>query len=251
MNVARPYVLSIAGFDPSGGAGILADIKTFEMHQVQGMGVCTSVTFQNENEFEGLVWVEMPEIKKQLDILFKKYSFDYVKIGLVKGLKELEEIIDILITKNEKIKIVWDPILKASAGYDFHKELDLDLATRILKKIYIVSPNLDEIKVLSPGELSVVASAEKLSKYCIVFLKGGHSDTGVAEDILFVEDKKYLFRQNKIENGEKHGSGCVLSSALTALLAKGFEVQEACGKAKKYTSDFLSSNKGLLGYHYQ
>jgi hydroxymethylpyrimidine/phosphomethylpyrimidine kinase len=86
MSSGRPYVLSIAGFDPSGGAGLLADIKTFELHRVQGMGVCTSLTFQNENEFEGLVWIEMPEIKKQLDILFKKYFFDYVKIGLIKSL---------------------------------------------------------------------------------------------------------------------------------------------------------------------
>ena len=251
MNTGRPSVLSIAGFDPCGGAGILADIKTFEMHRVQGMGVCTSVTFQNENKFEGLIWIEIPEIKKQLNILFEKYSFDYVKIGLVKGLEELEDLIDFMMDKNAAIKIIWDPIVKASAGYDFHKELDLNLVTRILEKIYIVLPNLNEIKVLSPGEETAVASAEKLSKYCMVLLKGGHGEGDKAEDILFVKSKSYSFSQNKIKQGEKHGSGCVLSSSLTALMAMGFEVTDACGKAKKYTTDFLSSNKGLLGYHNQ
>jgi hydroxymethylpyrimidine/phosphomethylpyrimidine kinase len=251
MSLVRPYVLSVAGFDPSGGAGILADIKTFEMHQVQGMGVCTSVTFQNENKFEGLIWMDTEEIRKQMTILFEKYSFDYVKIGLVRSLKELDVLIDFMIGKNATIKIIWDPILKASAGYDFHKELNTGLVTGILKKIHIVIPNLNEIKVLHPGEEDEVTSAERLSRYCMVFLKGGHSETDIAEDILFVKDKRYSFSQHKIEDGEKHGSGCVLSSSLTALLAKGFEVKDACGKAKKYTSDFLSSNKGLLGYHYQ
>jgi hydroxymethylpyrimidine/phosphomethylpyrimidine kinase len=250
MNGERPYVLSIAGFDPSGGAGILADIKTFEMHQVQGMGICTSITFQNESEFEGLIWVENPEIKKQMTVLFRKYSFHYAKIGLVKGLEELNDLIDFMLEKNSSIKIIWDPILKASAGYNFHKEIDLDLVIKILKKIYVVSPNLDEIKVLDPGEENVMTIAEKLSQSCMVFLKGGHSDAKVAEDILFMKGEKYPFRRNKIENGGKHGSGCVLSSSLTALLARGFETVDACAKAKEYTAGFLSSTKGLLGYHY-
>ncbi len=249
MNSERPYVLSIAGFDPSGGAGVLADIKTFEMLQVQGMGVCTSVTFQNESEFEGLVWVGKSDIEKQLTVLFRKHTFDYVKIGLIKSLKELDGLVDFLVGKNKNIKIVWDPILKASAGYDFHTKIDTDLLLTILNKIYILVPNLKEIEVLNPGGINAAASAKKLSKHCMVFLKGGHSNSNVAEDILFTEGKSYSFRQNKIEEGEKHGSGCVLSSSLTAFLAKEFEIVEACRKAKNYTFDFLSSNKKLLGYH--
>ena len=100
MNIERPLVLSIAGFDPSAGAGILADCKVFEMHRVYGMGVCTSITFQNESQFEGLIWLEYVTLENQLITLFKKYTFDFVKIGLVKDLDYLELIIDFLRKKN-------------------------------------------------------------------------------------------------------------------------------------------------------
>jgi len=248
MNYKRPIVLSIAGFDPSAGAGILADIKVFEMHKVLGMGVCTSITYQNEIDFVGLSWIESESIEKQLAILFEKYTINYVKIGLVKGLMELDAILDFLILKNSGIKIIWDPILKASAGYDFHNVIDHELLIKILKKIDMLVPNLQEIKQLNPGGLAPAVSAKKLSKYCKVFLKGGHSNTTIAEDILFVDGLSYSFSQEKIENGEKHGSGCVLSASLLSNLSLGYEVVEACRKAKNYTSGFLSSNAGLLGY---
>ncbi|HVD97617.1 MAG TPA: hydroxymethylpyrimidine/phosphomethylpyrimidine kinase [Cytophagaceae bacterium] len=249
MKQERPNVLSIAGFDPCGGAGLLSDCKVFEMHQVQGMGVCTSLTFQNESEFAGLTWVSLADIEKQMEMLFKKYAFGYVKIGLVQGLNELDTIIDSLQQKNPTVRIVWDPILKASAGYDFHNDIDAEKLIRILKKIYLLVPNFPEMELLNPDGVTPAISARKMSKYCRIFLKGGHSTTNVAEDILFENEKQYVFTQNKIENGEKHGSGCVLSSAILANLAKGYELVESCRKAKNYTAGFLSSTKGLLGYH--
>ncbi|HSZ24419.1 MAG TPA: hydroxymethylpyrimidine/phosphomethylpyrimidine kinase [Cytophagaceae bacterium] len=249
MKPNRPVVISIAGFDPCGGAGVLADIKVFENIQVQGMGVCTSLTFQNENEFEGLTWVEISDIKKQIDILLKKYTIEYVKIGLVQNLNVLNEIIDFLIERNATIKIVWDPILKASAGYDFHTKIDYEVLLNVIKKLFMIVPNLEEIIALNPVEENVFSKAEKLSEYCNVFLKGGHSNSDISEDVLFMERKKISFQMHKIDKGEKHGSGCVLSSSLIAYLALGFGVKEACEKAKKYTFNFLSSNEGLLGYH--
>src|ERR1700729_4382873 len=107
----RPYVLSIAGFDPSGGAGILADIKTFEAQQTLGLGVCSALTYQTENTFEGVTWVNKDTIIKQLAPLLKAYSIDYVKIGLIENMEVLNSIIDYLLGKNPSMRIIWDPIL--------------------------------------------------------------------------------------------------------------------------------------------
>ncbi len=251
MSGERINVLSIAGFDPCGGAGILADTKVFELHQVQGMGACTALTFQNESEFDGLSWVSFAEIEQQVEMLFKKYTFDVVKIGLIQGLPELERLVDLLIRKNPLVRIVWDPILKASAGYEFHTKIDPEKLIGILKKMYLLVPNIPEIELLNPDGVTPAISAKKLSKYCHVLLKGGHGKTDLSEDILFENDQRYVFTQNRIEGEGKHGSGCVLSSAIAANLAKGYDLVEACRKAKNYTTDFISSNKGLLGYHYR
>ncbi len=250
MKNQRPCVLSIAGLDPCGGAGLLADIKVFERHRVQGMGVCTALTFQNENEFSGLSWVPVENIKKQLDELFRKYRFEYAKIGLVAGWEELEEIVDYLRAQQEGIRIVWDPIMKASAGYEFHKNVDPGRFVRIMQKIYLLVPNIPEIDLLNPDGVTPVISARKLSKHGHILLKGGHSNSAKAEDVLFEQENEYVFSQDRIEGVEKHGSGCVLSAAILANLAKGYPLVESCRKAKNYTTDFLSGNKGLLGYHY-
>src|SRR5260221_632714 len=108
MPKERPCVLSIAGFDPSGGAGILADIKTFEQHKVSGMGVVTGLTFQNDSEFDGVKWIEPNEIIKQIDVLTRKFKFQFVKIGMLESLDVLEKIISRL--KANGSKLIWDPI---------------------------------------------------------------------------------------------------------------------------------------------
>src|SRR3972149_10947273 len=94
MPKERPCVLSIAGFDPSGGAGVLADIKTFEQHKALGMGVVTGLTFQNDSEFDGVKWIETDEILKQIEVLARKFQFEFVKIGMVQNLETLEKIIE-------------------------------------------------------------------------------------------------------------------------------------------------------------
>src|ERR1700757_2780075 len=124
MNPARKYVLSIAGFDPSGGAGILADIKTFEGNKVYGLGVISANTFQNDKEFKKVDWIPVEKIIEQIDILKTRFEFEYVKIGLIENLEVLNVIISHLTSHIPHLNIIWDPILKASAGYEFHKEVD-------------------------------------------------------------------------------------------------------------------------------
>jgi len=247
MTKTRPYVLSIVGFDPSGGAGVLADIKTFEQHKVQGMSVVTGLTFQNDSEFDGVKWIETNEIIKQIEVLTRKFKFQFVKVGMLESLESLEKIISGI--QNPESRIVWDPIIRASAGFEIHKFIDKKKVIDICKSIFLITPNTDEIKILS-GESDEMKGAKELSKYCNVFLKGGHSEKQKGKDYLFTtEGKVFPFRAKHISENRKHGSGCVLSSAITASLANGLSLQRSCLKGKDYVTKFLTSNKTLLGYH--
>jgi hydroxymethylpyrimidine/phosphomethylpyrimidine kinase len=237
MAGARGCVLSIAGFDPCGGAGVLADIKTFEQLKVYGKAVITANTIQSADEFDSVNWVDEAEVLKQLDFMLSKEKFNYVKIGLVKNAAQLNTILEKLHQHNPKVKVIWDPVLSSSTGFDFHdKALDIDL-----KKIYLVTPNLKEMELLK--EL-LVPSAE-----CRVFLKGGHAEDELGVDRLFVDGKKFQFNPKRTDVKEKHGSGCVLSSAITANLEKGYSLNKACLRGKDYITKVLASNPSKLGFH--
>ena len=264
MTKTRPYVLSIAGFDPSGGAGVLADVKTFEANKVYGFGVMSALTFQNDVEFEKVEWIPLEKIMEQITVLQKRFQFEYIKIGLIENLEILNQLILNLKSNISNPKIIWDPILKATAGFDFHNEINKKLLEEICKNSFLITPNFDEIKKLT-DEKDEKKAAQDLSKFCNVFLKGGHKplsnspqrgESELGRDYLLLSpplrggrEGLFSFRaKQKIEFG-KHGSGCVLSSAITANLAKGFKLHRACLKAKQYTAGFLNSNKNLLGYH--
>ncbi|TAL61670.1 MAG: hydroxymethylpyrimidine/phosphomethylpyrimidine kinase [Bacteroidetes bacterium] len=248
MPKERSCVLSVAGFDPSGGAGVLADIKTFEQHKVQGMGAVTGLTFQNDSEFEGVKWVDTAEIEKQIEILFRKFKFDFIKIGMIRDLEVLGKITSSRL-QAQNPNVIWDPILKASAGFEIHKTIDKKKVIDICSSIYLITPNADEVKILT-GENDEVKGAKELSQYCNVLLKGGHSEKNKAKDHLFTtEGKVFPFRPKKISPMGKHGSGCVLSSAITANLANGLSLQRACLRGKDYVTKFIMSNKSLLGHH--
>jgi hydroxymethylpyrimidine/phosphomethylpyrimidine kinase len=244
----RKYVLSIAGFDPSGGAGILADIKTFEANGVLGMGAVTALTFQNDTEFDGVKWIEADEIVKQISTLKRRFDFSVVKIGLVQNLETLETLVSNCQLSDANCLIIWDPIIKASAGFEFHKNFNHENLFSLLKNIFLITPNTEEVKFMS-GIDDPIEAAMTLSKYCHVLMKGGHNKEEPGVDYLFTKD-----RIEKIEPIEetvfpKHGSGCVLSSAIAANLALGHGLIMSLRKAKKYVEQFLSSHPSLLGIH--
>ena len=241
----QEQLLSIAGFDPCGGAGVLADAKVFQRMDYLGFAVNTCITYQNESEFHGLEWLEWEQIQKQLDTL--KYNFKYVKIGLVKDLEQLLNILNYIREKNEKAVIVWDPVLKSSSGFVFNDKVSKERLRMVLRRVDIITPNLNEIKVLDEKE--PYSAAKYLSKYCNVILKGGHSNNHeFATDWLFVDGEEFEVEGKRIPKAEKHGSGCVYSSSLLAELANGYEVVEAMKKTKELMKTFLSSSEGLLGY---
>lgn len=248
MPKQRPYVLSIAGFDPSGGAGLLADIKTFEAHKVNGLAVCSALTWQNDITFKKVQWVNVEEMIEQAGLLFDRFTISYVKIGLVENWQTLYRLTQYLKSKNPKVKVILDPVLKASAGFTFHEKVKKEELVEILETVFLITPNWDEVKMLYPDQEPLEGS-KALGKHCHVLLKGGHNKENQGKDYLFYKDKIYPFNPKKVVRYPKHGSGCVLSSAITAQLARGYKLHKACLKAKTYVSWFLGSNESLLGYH--
>ena len=143
------HALTVAGFDGSAGAGFISDIKTMAHFGVYGQAVCTALTQQNEEEFVAPGWVIWDRIEAQLETLFKKHKFKYVKIGLVEKARTLKRIVEFVREKSPDAFIVWDPIASASAGFHFMRDAEKFLP--IMKSIDLVTPNQDEFAYLGLG----------------------------------------------------------------------------------------------------
>lgn len=245
----KAFVLSIAGFDPSGGAGVLADVKTFEQSGVQGLSVNTANTIQNENEISYVDWIDDDVIFDQIEIL-KNHPVKAVKIGLVGNGKLFGEILEKVITNWPEVPIVWDPILESTSGFIFHESHSTDTWKKNIENLTLITPNIDEMRLLS-GVEDEKKGALVWSKRCSILLKGGHSDSQKGVDELYENGEGNAISGNGKILNEKHGSGCVLSSRIAAELAKGKSLIEACTISKEYTEQFLSSNESLLGFHVQ
>lgn len=243
----RPYVLTIAGFDPGSGAGLTSDIKTFEQHKVYGLGVLTSLTYQNEAQFYGVKWLSFEEIEKQLNAL-KIYAPKAVKIGLIESATVLSKVLDWLTENRPEVFIIWDPILKASAGFTFHENLHHEIKSLIKGRVHLLTPNLPEYAQLF-GKQSPQSVADDMQ--CSVLIKGGHQKGDEVCDELYTYHREvFRVKSRKIEGDpQKHGTGCILSAALAAEIANGDTLQSACSKAHFYVKKAIGSNTSLLAYH--
>jgi hydroxymethylpyrimidine/phosphomethylpyrimidine kinase len=235
----RPFVLSIAGHDPCGGAGVLADIKVFEHLGLSGLGVVSALTFQNDSEFEGAKWCRLEEIESQLKPL-RKYDVKAVKIGLIESFERLEQVVDLVKSYFPKAYLIWDPILKASAGFLFHSETAF--AEGLSKKIDLITPNFEEYQQLQ---------LDKNPAACSVLLKGGHRQDKTGIDTLFSNGNCFEISGAEFkEKHDKHGTGCVLSAAIAGYKALCFSELEACTKGKAIVEKLILSNESRLGYLY-
>jgi hydroxymethylpyrimidine/phosphomethylpyrimidine kinase len=250
MPTPRPYALTIAGFDPSAGAGVLADVKTMEANGVYGLAACTALTVQNDIAFERVSWVPLADIQHQIRVLLARFGVDFVKIGLVESLPTLLALISWLKGQNPAVQLIWDPVLKATAGYEFHARPDPQVLAAICRELTLITPNQPEALRLYPAATAQTAAAA-LAAWCPVLLKGGHANGAEATDVLLVGGEQHAFSAPRLPHGEKHGSGCVLSAAVLARLALGDDLSAACRAGKAYTTAFLGSNDTLLGYHYK
>jgi len=249
MSENRPFVLTIAGLDPSGGAGILADIKTFEQHKVNGFAISTANTIQTENQFYEIQWTDLSFVIRSIETLFLNYKISVVKIGILSSLYDLSKIVSTIKLLSPSTKIVWDPVLKSTTKFEFLNIKDyLDL-NNIISKIHLLTPNYHEIEILFPGFISKNYGKEnQISTH--ILLKGGHNETALGTDLLFLKNEILELSPSNKECFEKHGSGCVLSSAIASNLALNQTLSEACKNAKNYIENYLSSTSTLIGHHY-
>ena len=170
----RPNALCIAAHDPSAGAGLLADIKTLESHDVYGCGITTGITFQNDIMFQGVEWMQYSNINSQLLMVSERFDFEYAKIGMIKDLDMLDHIIALLYDTFPVIKIIWDPVMSTSSGFQIHFSFPFEKIIELARDLYLMTPNMEEIKMIFP-ELSEENGAKLLAKKTNVLLKGGHA----------------------------------------------------------------------------
>lgn len=238
--------LSIAGSDSCGGAGIQADIKTMTMNGVYAMSAITALTAQNTTGVRG-IWEVAPEfLSQQIDAVFEDIFPDAVKIGMVSS-GELIRVISERLRYHKAKNVVVDPVMVATSGSSLIKtDAVKTLINELLPIAVLVTPNIPEAQVLSGREVKakedMLAAAEQIGDDygCAVLLKGGHS-VNDANDLLYVNGEHRWFESNRINNSNTHGTGCTLSSAIAANLAKGYTLAESVRRAKDYISGALAA----------
>lgn len=238
--------LSIAGSDSCGGAGIQADIKTITLNGVYAMSAVTALTAQNTTGVRDIQETEPAFLAAQLDAVFEDIFPDAVKIGMVSS----AALIDVIAGRLRHFgarNIVVDPVMVATSGSALIKTDAVEALTReLLPLSTLVTPNIPEAQVLSGrdigSEADMIAAAQIISdRYgCAVLLKGGHSVSD-ANDLLAANGAHRWFYGRRIDNPNTHGTGCTLSSAIAANLAKGYALDDAIARAKAYISGALSA----------
>ncbi|GAA3650511.1 hydroxymethylpyrimidine/phosphomethylpyrimidine kinase [Flavivirga jejuensis] len=243
------YIVTIAGHDPSSGAGLTSDIKTFEAHGLYGLSVCTAITVQNDIDFKQCIWTEIDVIIAQIETLFQRFDIHIVKIGIVESWDILNRILNKLHALNADVKIVLDPIIKASAGFDFHETENQSLLDNIWKQCFMVTPNYDEIQSLYP-HLNIENTIEHIASFTNIYLKGGHRTDKKGWDAIYHSGIVMVnIPPNTDKVYQKHGSGCVLSASLASNFVLDIALEDAAKNAKQYTEQFLNSDASLLGKH--
>ena len=239
-------VLTIAGSDSGGGAGIQADIKTMTMNGVFAVSAVTALTAQNTTGVQGIFEVTPDFLARQLDSIFTDLRPDAVKIGMVSSAPLIEVIAERLTFYGAE-KIVVDPVMVATSGARLIAEDAVEtLTSRLFPLAGVLTPNIPEAEILcgcgitGPEEMERRAReiGERFS--CAVLLKGGHA-VNDANDLLCADGQIQWFRGRRIDNPNTHGTGCTLSSAIASNLAKGFGLAEAVERAKEYISGALAA----------
>ena len=238
--------LTIAGSDSSGGAGIQADIKTMTANGVYAMSAVTALTAQNTTGVYGILEVTPAFLASQLDCIFTDIPPDAVKTGMVASTPLIEQIADKLRQYGAK-NIVVDPVMVATSGARLISEQAVDaLKAHLLPLATVLTPNIPEAEVLSGLSITDAADMERAARAisetygCAVLCKGGHQVSD-ADDLLWQDGVGKWFRGHRIDNPNTHGTGCTLSSAITANLAKGYALDSAVERAKAYISGALAA----------
>lgn len=243
-------VLSIAGSDSSGGAGIQADIKTITVNGAYAMTAVTALTAQNTTGVTGIYEVTPEFLAKQLEAVFDDIRPDAVKIGMVSSDVLIETIVCVLKKYNAE-NIVVDPVMVSTSGSALINENAVGaLKAKLLPMATLVTPNIPEAEIFTGIKIENESDMERAAEMignayrCSVLVKGGHS-VNDANDFLYENGKAVWLKSKRINTTNTHGTGCTLSSAIATFIAKGCSTEDAVKYAKEYITGALSSGLDL------
>lgn len=245
--------LAIAGSDSSGGAGIQADLKTFQAFDVYGMSVITSVTAQNTLKVKAIYDIPKEMVALQIDSIFEDIEVDAVKTGMLSNEEIIETVADKLSFYKVE-KIVVDPVMVSKSNAKLLKgSAEKRFIDLIIPLAFLITPNIPEAELISGVKIENVEdmkiSARKIREIGArnVLIKGGHLEENVSTDVLFDGIEFYLFEEERIPSKNTHGTGCTLSSAITACLARGENLYNAIRKAKQYITIAIREAPNNIG----
>jgi len=248
-HAAPPILLTIAGFDPSCGAGTMADLKTFAAHGCYGVAAITSMTVQNTQGVEAVHNTPSAELREQLEVLVKDCEIAAVKIGML-GNRGNAVVVGEFLDSHKFAHVVHDPVMKSSSGTEL---LDAGgvkyVATELLKRSSVITPNVPEAALLTGTEIKDVAAMEVAARKIVemgakaVIVKGGHMDRAV--DVIFDGNELVQLGGDRVKTDQTHGTGCTFASALAAQLAAGRGLAEAATLAKAYVTKAIEKSYAI------
>ncbi len=248
-----PICLSIAGLDPSGGAGIIADIKTFSAFGCFATSAITSLTFQNTTGVFGAIHQTAESVLSQTQPILDDFEVSSLKTGMLPTREVIEEVA-IIIEENKLRNLVVDPVVRSTSGYDLIDDVALkSLIDNLFPLSDIVTPNIPEAERISGLKIESEADFEKVAREIQslgaknVLIKGGHIFEGkrqkakgkIAKDFLFIGNDLHIFEDEFYDTTATHGTGCTLAAAITANLALGKTLIEAVGISKKFVNEAI------------
>ena len=244
--------LTIAGLDPSGGAGVIADVKTFSAFECFATAVITSVTFQNTQGVYGADHQTAESVRAQIEPILDDFDVVALKTGMLPTREIIEEVAEI-IKEGELRNIVVDPVVRSTSGFDLIDDSALNALTENLFPLAdLVTPNIPEAERIGRGFVESETDVWKAAKIMQslgaknVLIKGGHletvkNDKKMAMDYLFIDDELEIFEREFIETNATHGTGCTLAAAITANLAIGKSLSESVGIAKQFVANAIKN----------
>lgn len=243
-------ILTIAGSDSGGGAGIQADLKTMAALGEYGASVITSITAQNTLGVQGAYPLEPSWVEAQLDSVCSDIAFDAAKTGMLANAAIIKSV-SAKIRQYALPKVVVDPVMVATSGDVLLENQALEaLVTELLPLAYLVTPNMSEASVLSGqpvrnlAEMQAAAVSIHRLGCQYVLVKGGHLP-GEAVDVLYDGEQFWSYTAPKVETNNTHGTGCTLSAALAVFLGRGLEARDAVQEAKAYLTKALKAGKRM------
>lgn len=250
-----PIVLSIAGSDCSGGAGIQADIKAISALGAYAASVVTALTVQNTMGVRAVHTIPAEVVRGQIEAVMEDLHPETVKIGMVSE-KEIVRVIVDCLHKYHPENVVYDPVMVSTSG----RKLMTDDAIEIIKKelfplTSLVTPNLDEAEVLTGRKITTPEAMQQVAKELSslyqtgILIKGGHLQGEEMQDVLCTDGNIFIYKSSKIDSRNLHGTGCTLSSSIATYLALGYTMNEAVSKAKMYLNGAINIGKEVVIGH--